>query len=140
VLTGEWQPAAKEEHPAELKGIPQDKMCICFSRCPLTRGRFQGIVSAVGSNSEIGKIHKAVAETSEQETPLQISPDKFGDVISKGILVICIITWVTNIINFEKVGKGNWWLGAISFFKIAISFVVAAVLEGLPAVVTTALS
>jgi Ca2+ transporting ATPase len=46
-LTGEWQPSAKEEHPVELKGVPQDKTCICFSGCPLTRGRFRGIVSAV---------------------------------------------------------------------------------------------
>jgi Ca2+ transporting ATPase len=140
VLTGESQPSSKEEHPGQLKGVLQVKTCICFSGCPLTRGCFQGIVSAVSSNSEIGKIHKAVTGTSEQETPLQISLDKFGDVISKGILVICLITWVANIINFEKVGKGNWWLGAISFFKIAISFAVAAIPEGLPAVVTTALS
>jgi magnesium-transporting ATPase (P-type) len=86
----------------------------------LTRDHFQGIVSAVGPNLEIGKIHKAVTETSEQEMPLQISLDRFGDVISKGILVIRIIIWVANIIKFEKVGKGNWWLGTISFFKIAI--------------------
>jgi magnesium-transporting ATPase (P-type) len=65
--------SAKEEHPVEFKGVPQDKMWICLSGCPLTRGRFQGIVSAVGPNSEIGKIHKAVTETSEQEMPLQIS-------------------------------------------------------------------
>jgi magnesium-transporting ATPase (P-type) len=106
----------------------------------LTRGRFQGIVSAVGSNSEIGKIHKAVTETSEQETLMHISLDKFGDVISKDILVICIITWVANITKFEKVEKGNRWLGVISFFKIAISLAVAAIPEGRPAVVTTTLS
>jgi Ca2+ transporting ATPase len=136
----ESQPSAKEEHPVALKGVPQNKTCICFSGCPLTHGRFQGIVSTVSPNSEIGKIHKAVTETSEQETPLQISLDKFGDVISKGILVIYIITWVANITKFEKVGKGNWWLGAISFFKIAISLAVTAIPEGLSAVVTTTLS
>jgi magnesium-transporting ATPase (P-type) len=133
-LTGESRPSAKEEQPVALKGVLQDKTWICFSVCPLTRGRFHGITSAVGPNSEIGKIHKAVTKTSEQEKPLQISLDKFGDVISKGILVICIITWVANTTKFEKVGKGNWWLGAISSFKIAISLAVAAIPEGLPAV------
>jgi hypothetical protein len=61
-------------------------------------------------------------------------------VIRKGILVICIITWVANITKFEKVGNGNLWLGSISFFKIAISLAVAAIPLGLPAVVTTTLS
>jgi magnesium-transporting ATPase (P-type) len=61
-------------------------------------------------------------------------------VISNGIFVICIITRVANITQFKKVGKGNWWLGVISFFKITIAFAVAAIPEGLPPVVTTTLS
>jgi hypothetical protein len=50
---------------------------------------------------------------SEQETPLQISLDKFCD-------VICIITLVAKITKFEKVGKGNWWLGDIGTRDAAV--------------------
>jgi Ca2+ transporting ATPase len=139
-LTGESVPAGKQEEPVAPQGLLQDKTCICFSGCPLTRGRFLGVVIAVGVQSEIGKIHTAVTETKEQKTPLQTSLERFGDVISKGILVICIVTWLANITKFKQVGKGNPYLGAISFFKIAVSLAVAAIPEGLPAVVTTTLS
>ena len=112
----------------------------CFGGCPLTRGRFQGVVYAVGVQSQIGKIQKAVTETEDTQTPLQMKLDKFGDVIAKAILVICIITWLANIPKFKEAGHGSFIKGALSFFKIAVSLAVAAIPEGLPAVVTTTLS
>ena len=141
-LTGESEPATKDEKLVTKKGavMNQDKSNICFGGTPIVRGRFKGIVFAVGPTSEIGKIHKDVTEAEEQDTPLQIQLDKFGDVISKGILVICIITWLANITKFKEAGHGNWFKGALSFFKIAVSLAVAAIPEGLPAVVTTTLS
>jgi hypothetical protein len=72
-------------------------------------------------------------ETKGQQTPLQISFDEFGEVFSKGILVICIITWVINMAKFKPVRKGKWLL-------VAISFSVVAIPEGLLVVVTTTLS
>ncbi|OHT02611.1 sarcoplasmic-endoplasmic reticulum calcium ATPase [Tritrichomonas foetus] len=142
-LTGESEPSTKDEKTLPKPTGPimnQDKCNICFGGTPVVRGRFQGIAIAVGPQSEIGKIHKSVSETDEQQTPLQVQLDQFGDVISKGILVICIITWLANINKFKEAGHGSFLKGALSFFKIAVSLAVAAIPEGLPAVVTTTLS
>lgn len=143
-LTGESQPATKnEEKVSSADGeyvVITQKTNLCFGGCPLVRGRFQGVVCAVGTQSEIGKVKQAVDNAEETQTPLQGKLDKFGDVIAKAILVICIITWVANITKFKEAGHGNWVKGALSFFKIAVSLAVAAIPEGLPAVVTTTLS
>ena len=140
-LTGESVGAGKSIDKVTIEGamILQKTNC-CFGGTPLTRGRFQGAVFAVGPQSEIGKIQTAVSEAEETETPLQKKLDTFGQVISKGILYICIFTWVANIGKFKEAGKGSWIMGALSFFKIAVSLAVAAIPEGLPAVVTTTLS
>ncbi|KAH0794254.1 SERCA-type calcium-translocating P-type ATPase [Histomonas meleagridis] len=140
-LTGESVGANKTVetiHDKEL--VLSQKTNCCFGGTPLTRGRFQGVVYAVGPKSEIGKIQDAVHKAGETETPLQIKLDKFGAVIAKSILVICIITWLANIPKFKEAGHGNVIKGALSFFKIAVSLAVAAIPEGLPAVVTTTLS
>jgi Ca2+ transporting ATPase len=140
-LTGESAPASKQEEAiTKTNAVLAEKHCICFSGCPLVRGRFEGVAVAVGFRSEIGKIKKNLDESEETQTPLQIQLDKFGTFISKAILVICIITWVANIGKFDEAGHGNWFKGALSFFKIAVSLAVAAIPEGLPAVVTTTLS
>lgn len=139
-LTGESEPATKDDDTLSECHVLQDQKNMTFGATPVVRGRYQGIVTAVGVSSEIGKIHKDVTTSEEQQTPLQIQLDKFGDVISKGILVICIITWIANIPNFKEAGHGSFIKGALSFFKIAVSLAVAAIPEGLPAVVTTTLS
>ncbi|KAK8877997.1 Sarcoplasmic/endoplasmic reticulum calcium ATPase 2 [Tritrichomonas musculus] len=139
-LTGESEPATKDEGNLSDCHVLQDQKNMTFGATPVVRGRYQGICTAVGVASEIGKIHKDVSSSEAQQTPLQIQLDKFGDVISKGILVICLITWVCNIPNFKEAGHGSWIKGALSFFKIAVSLAVAAIPEGLPAVVTTTLS
>lgn len=143
-LTGEPEPVSKITKQIEKNDknvyMLQDQKNMAFGGTPVVRGRFTGIATAVGINSQIGNIHKNVTEGEDQVTPLQRQLDQFGDVISKGILVICIITWVANITKFKEAGHGSWIKGALSFFKIAVSLAVAAIPEGLPAVVTTTLS
>ena len=140
-LTGESAPASKQEEAITKEdAVLAEKHCICYSGCPLVRGRFEGVAVAVGFKSEIGRIKKNLDESEGTQTPLQIQLDKFGTFISQAILVICVITWVANISKFDEAGHGNWFKGALSFFKIAVSLAVAAIPEGLPAVVTTTLS
>jgi len=95
-------------------------------------------------NTEFGKIRSEMNATKEDQTPLQKKLESFSEVISKIILIICVLVWAMNLGHFnDKVhggGKAVWLKGAFHYFKIAIALAVAAIPEGLPVVITTCLA
>ncbi|KAJ3588921.1 hypothetical protein NHX12_009774 [Muraenolepis orangiensis] len=107
----------------------------------IASGRAIGVVVSTGITTQIGKIRDQMAATEQEKTPLQQKIDEFGQQLSKVISLICVAVWVINIGHFgDPVHGGSWMRGAIYYFKIAVALAVAAIPEGLPAVITTCLA
>lgn len=142
ILTGESVSVIKHTDAVpDPRAVNQDKKNILFSGTNVAAGKARGIVIGTGLSTAIGKIRTEMSETEEIKTPLQQKLDEFGEQLSKVISIICVAVWAINIGHFNDPAHGGSWIkGAIYYFKIAVALAVAAIPEGLPAVITTCLA
>ncbi|XP_071992241.1 sarcoplasmic/endoplasmic reticulum calcium ATPase 3 [Engystomops pustulosus] len=142
ILTGESVSVIKHTDPIpDPRAVNQDKKNMLFSGTNIAAGKAVGVVIATGVFTEIGKIRNQMVATEPEKTPLQQKLDEFGQQLSKVISLVCVAVWVINIGHFnDPVHGGSWFRGAIYYFKIAVALAVAAIPEGLPAVITTCLA
>lgn len=108
-----------------------DKLNHVFMGTIVTSGRGKALVNATGMLTEMGKIADMIQNIEDEETPLQRRLDHLGKYIVYGCLIICAIVSLTGVIRGEKV---------FTMLLSGISLAVAAVPEGLPAIVTIALA
>ncbi|XP_030528480.1 calcium-transporting ATPase 3, endoplasmic reticulum-type isoform X2 [Rhodamnia argentea] len=141
ILTGESCSVEKElACTLTTKAVYQDKTNILFSGTVVVSGRARAIVVGVGANTAMGSIRDSMLQTGDEVTPLKKKLDEFGTFLAKVIAGICVLVWVVNIGHFRDPAHGGFLQGAIHYFKIAVALAVAAIPEGLPAVVTTCLA
>ena len=141
-LTGESATVSKVVEPVVADARIQDKKCMVFSGTVVSNGRALALVVGTGKATEIGRIQEGVtaAKAEEQKTPLAQKLDKFGNTLTLAIGAICLAVWLLSIPKFDQPAFGSRWRGALYYLKVAVALGVAAIPEGLPAVITLCLS
>ncbi len=146
-LTGESLPVEKDAEIvfSDEVGVG-DRINMAYMSTPVVYGRGEGVVVGTGMNTETGKIAKLLSESEDDTTPLQKQLAKLSSFL--GILTIAIVVLLFGIqlIDLFKTNSNSplttdmWIDGLVNNFMFAISLAVAAVPEGLPAVVTIVLA
>ncbi|XP_076942092.1 calcium-transporting ATPase 4, endoplasmic reticulum-type-like [Bidens hawaiensis] len=149
-LTGESEAVSKTTKPVYEESDIQGKKCMVFAGTTVVNGNCICLVTETGMNTEIGKVHSQIQEAAqnEEDTPLKKKLNEFGEVLTMLIGLICLLVWLINVkyfltwdivdgfprnfqFSFEK---------CTYYFEIAVALAVAAIPEGLPAVITTCLA
>ncbi|KAI4349242.1 hypothetical protein L6164_009856 [Bauhinia variegata] len=149
-LTGESEAVNKSSKPVNEDADIQGKRCMVFAGTTVVNGICICLVTQTGMETEIGKVHEQihVAAQSEEDTPLKKKLNEFGEVLTMIIGVICALVWLINVKYFLSWEYVDGWPRNFKFsfekctyyFEIAVALAVAAIPEGLPAVITTCLA
>ncbi len=131
-LTGESLPVEKEPDPVPEESVVGDRLCMAYSGTMVTHGQGAGMVVATGADTEIGEISTMVSEVESVTTPLLRQMAQFGRWLSIAILLIAAAAFA-----FGYLLRGY---GAVEMFMASVSLAVAAIPEGLPAIMTITLA
>ncbi|KAK4793396.1 hypothetical protein SAY86_023831 [Trapa natans] len=150
-LTGEAMPVFKATGPVNMNDCElQCKENMVFAGTVVVNGSCICLVVCTGMSTEIGKIQRQIHKASleESDTPLKKKLDEFGSRLTTAIGLVCIVIWLINYRNFLAWDIVDGWPVNVRFsfqkctyyFEIAVALAVAAIPEGLPAVITTCLA
>jgi potassium/sodium efflux P-type ATPase len=135
-LTGESEPVLKGvapiAHPVELG----DRVNMVFSGTAVARGRGRAVVTATGMATEMGNVARLLGETVEQPTPLQREVDAIGRMLGIAVVVIAAVVVAAILLSTDIRTASD----VVSVLLIGVSLAVAAVPEGLPAVLSVVLA
>src|SRR3989344_2466375 len=131
VLTGESQPVTKNIEVLDAKKGLADRRNMIYTSTIVSNGRGKALVTAAGMKTEVGKIARDIAETEEKIAPLQKNIQVMGKYLSIAVALVVIVVFLV------WIAQG---LGYALMFLTAVALGVAAIPEGLPAIITISLS
>ncbi|MBR5278943.1 MAG: cation-translocating P-type ATPase [Clostridia bacterium] len=138
-LTGESVPTEKQAEVivTDNGDIPLgDRRNMVYTGTTVVYGRGKAVVTATGMDTEMGKIAQAITDASDEKTPLQVKLAQLSRILTVAVLAICAVVFVINLFRADSI-NGTVLLDT---FMVAVSLAVAAIPEGLSAVVTIVLS
>lgn len=140
-LTGESVPVTKTAEAMEISEGAKDvaladRRNMVYMGSTVVYGRGKAVITGTGMDTEMGKIADALAQAEEELTPLQIKLAQLSKILTKLVLGICLFIFVLGVIKAGELSMDVM----IDTFMLAISLAVAAIPEGLVAVVTIVLS
>jgi len=131
-LTGESVPVEKDAKAKIVGSVGiGDRHNMGFSSTIVTYGRGRGVVTTTGHNTEIGNIAVKIQTYGEEDTPLQIKLNQLGKVLGTLTIAICVIVFIVGMLQGRQ---------PLNMLLTSISLAVAAIPEGLPAIVTIVLA
>jgi Ca2+-transporting ATPase len=130
-LTGESVPVQKHADPLALDTILAERKNLAFAGTLVTYGQAEGVVWAIGDQTETGRIATLISEATDLSTPLTRKIAEFSRLLLWAILTLAAVTFAVGL-----------WRGqpAVDTFMAAVALAVAAIPEGLPAAVTITLA
>lgn len=131
-LTGESLPSDKNANGVYRADTPLgDRHNLMYSASSVTSGHGEGIVVATGMHTQVGRIAGMIGSQSAPETPLRRRLAQTGKILGEAALAICLVIFIMGLLQHVE---------PLEMFMISISLAVAAIPEGLPAVVTVTLA
>ncbi|MBD3208449.1 MAG: HAD-IC family P-type ATPase [Candidatus Nealsonbacteria bacterium] len=131
VLTGEWLPQKKHTDPVAPDTPLADRENMVYMGSLVRQGKGKALITAVGSDSEVGRIATLVKETEETKTPLQKKLADFSKIIGGIIAVICLLIFAGGTL------RGG---DALEMFESSVAVAVGGIPEALPVVMTLILA
>lgn len=143
-LTGESVPVNKIVNLLNLDGgkdVPLgDRKNMMYMGSTVVYGRGKAVVTGTGMNTEMGKIADALAQAQDEETPLQLKLNQLSRLLTVLVVGICVVIFAVGLLRARVSPEGITGDALLSTFMVAVSLAVAAIPEGLAAVVTIVLS
>ncbi len=137
-LTGESLPIQKNAELVLTGEVPLGDMVNCaFMGTMVAYGRGIGVVTSTGMSTQLGQIATMLQEVEAEETPLQKKLDNLGKTLGYACIVVCVLVFATGMFRATDLLDPQHW---VEQFMIAVSLAIAAVPEGLPAIVTISLA
>ena len=135
-LTGESEPVLKDSAILPSPAPLGDRTNMVFSGTAVTRGRGRAVVTATGMRTEMGRIAALLGRTEEERTPLQREVDLVGRMLGIAVVVIAVVVVAAILLTSDIRDAGD----LVEVLLLGVSLAVAAVPEGLPAVLSVVLA